>query len=513
MLQYLNIIKGNYRQYVRSYSFLVTIALSLFIAFGLIPAPDANYVTMKFGDFTGEYNSEWIGIVTALLSSIFLSLAGFFLISGSIKKDIDSRIGHIIGSTRISNSTYILTKVASNFLVLFTILTVIFVVSICLFFLYGKGFTFRHKEFLIPYAFIAIPSLFFVASFTVVLEVLFPKRTIIQYGIYLLVFFTTLFSSTVTDSTLSTDIFGIQYPTNNMASQIQDVHPNHDVQLTVGVVAGKVNPDNKVRIRSIDFPGNYISNRIFWMIFAIVLAFLSSLFFHRFDVKEKLRILKKSSESSPPKSANFQLSNLRQAIDFSPELTPLIKAEMTMLIRKNRKGLWIVTIMGMIAMLFTPLNVGHNYILPILWFLQVAVWSDLMSKDYTLRTYYFTAAAYKPLQRLFTSKVLSGISIALIIASPLILKAVMAFEFMVVVHIALGGAFIVLLAVFLGTLTKSKKLFEVAFFFIVYCNLNLVPVTDYYGAVHHSVQYTLFMTMLNIVLFSSAYLLKRRYDR
>ncbi|MGY0427365.1 MAG: hypothetical protein ACWIPI_11165, partial [Polaribacter sp.] len=117
-----NGIKGNYLQHIRSYSFLLTVAAITYLAFSFIPSNSVNYSTIKFGSYTGSYNSAWIGFVTAIMSSIFLSLFGFFLINGSIKKDIDTRIGHIIGTTRISNYAYIFTKVVSNFFVLLTLL-------------------------------------------------------------------------------------------------------------------------------------------------------------------------------------------------------------------------------------------------------------------------------------------------------------------------------------------------------------------------------------------------------
>ncbi len=183
MFQLKSIIKGNYLQYVRSYSFLVTIALSLFVAFNFIPSTDANFSTVRFGEFTGNYNAAWIGFVTAIMSSVFLSLVGFFLINGSIKKDIDTRIGHIIGASKISNAKYLFAKLFSNVLILLTILVIIFVVSIVLFFFYGEKYPFQILDFVLPYAVIAIPSLFFVVSFSLLLEVLFPKK-VIRFNIF-----------------------------------------------------------------------------------------------------------------------------------------------------------------------------------------------------------------------------------------------------------------------------------------------------------------------------------------
>ncbi|MDF1695514.1 MAG: hypothetical protein P1U56_06765 [Saprospiraceae bacterium] len=513
MWRFYHIVKGNYLQYARSYSFLLTVAGSLFIAFGIIPSPEANYVTMKFGNFTGAYNSAWIGMVSALLASILLSMFGYFLISGSIKRDIDSRIGQIIGTTRVTNYTYILTKIICNFLILLSILGIIFVVSIILFFLYSNGYPFELSQFILPYIFIAVPTLFIVASAAVFLEVLFPNYRILQYGVYLVLFFTLLFSSTVDESTFSTDVLGVQFPTQHLSEQIAQKFPDQNVALTVGLVAGKISAENKVPIEPLSFPTWFFISRMFWIIFALVLGYIASKLFHRFDTKERKGRSKTTSEIPLVKKAGFQLKNMSHETEFTTSLTPLIKAEVVLMMRKNNRWVWALTLIGMIAMGFVSSTISHQFILPIVWFLQVAIWSDIVSKDYTLRTHYFTSSSYKPLSRLFVSRIVAGNLLALFIAFPLLIKVAMSGDFTAFINIILGALFIVLLAVFLGALTQSRKLFEVLFFFIVYCNLNLVAITDYFGAVHSTMMYSVSLAALNLILFASAFLLKLRHER
>lgn len=513
MNQLLNIVKGNFLQHVRSYHFLVTIGITLLFAFGFIPSPDSNYTTVKFGDYTGEYNSAWIGFVTALLSSTILSLFGFFLINGGIKKDIDSRIGHIIGSTQISNAKYIFTKILSNFLILFTILIVIFFVSICLFYLYSNGYPFQIGQFILPFVYIAIPSLLFVSTIAIVVEVIFPKWTFVQYLFFLALYVGTLFTSPTNESFLSTDIYGVQYPTEHVKAQLSSLHPNADTNLSIGFVAGSRDPEKLIELEDNTFPQWYLFQRIFIILLSIIIAFLSSLFFHRFDIKRSLKANATPNEKEEYQSAGFQISNLNTALDFQPGILPLIKAELKLLFRSHSKWILILTISGMIAIIFTSTSIAHQFILPILWFLQLSIWSDLTSKDYMLRTHYFTASAYKPIQRLFVSRVLAGYIVAVVISSPLLLKLIIEGNFIGFLNILIGGGSIVLLAVFLGVLTKGKKLFEVVFFFIIYCNINSVMITDYFGALHNNLQYTIILIVINLILFSSSQLIKQRYEK
>lgn len=57
MQQNILILKGDYRQRTRSYAFLITLAISLFIAYTFVPEPSAPYTTVRLGDLVGEYTS------------------------------------------------------------------------------------------------------------------------------------------------------------------------------------------------------------------------------------------------------------------------------------------------------------------------------------------------------------------------------------------------------------------------------------------------------------------------
>ena len=187
--------------------------------------------------------------------------------------------------------------------------------------------------------------------------------------------------------------------------------------------------------------------------------------------------------------------------------------EIKLLFRKSKKWVLLLILCGMIATVLVPVSITHNYILPLLWFLQVTLWSDLVTKDTENRTHYFTASSYKPLQRIFVSRIIAGIFTALFVAIPLLIKLLFSLEFLAFIHVILGAVFIVLLAIFLGVLTKSKKLFEILFFFIAYSNINLVEITDYYGAIHNTIWYTGFMFFLIIILFLSSYFFKKNRMR
>src|SRR6185436_3310574 len=123
------------------------------------------------------------------------------------------------------------------------------------------------------------------------------------------------------------------------------------------------------------------------------------------------------------------------------------------LFRKGPRWFWIINLGGVIALIFTPLTIAHQIILPILWFLQIGRLSDLTTKEKTNRIHYFTYAAYQPLRRLLPSQLMAGICLVLALATPLVIRCLFTGNFIPVAGIFIGSIFIVALTTFLGILS------------------------------------------------------------
>ncbi|MGY5858725.1 MAG: hypothetical protein RTU63_05095, partial [Candidatus Thorarchaeota archaeon] len=89
------IIRAGYLNKVRTYRFLIILVLTIVIGYIFVPAPDADYVTLGWGSSTtfyrGVYNSAWIGGMVAMLTGMFLTLLGFYVVNDSIKRDEQTR--------------------------------------------------------------------------------------------------------------------------------------------------------------------------------------------------------------------------------------------------------------------------------------------------------------------------------------------------------------------------------------------------------------------------------------
>lgn len=501
MKPFLTIIKSDYLQRTRSYSFLITLCASLAIAYTFVPEPNASYSTIRIADHVGYYNSAWFGYVTAIMTSIFLSLIGFYLVNSGIKKDIETKVGQIVAATPISNFKYLCAKVLSNFLVLLSIVLIVFVMSLVLFMLYNDGYPLELVQFIKPYTFITLPAMFFIAVIAVVFEVFLGKFSILQNIGFFFLYTTLMVSTPSNESYFSLDVFGSKIVMHQLEGQVRVLtKKDKSTDLSIGYVIGNTNDTKRFLFKGMDFPRSFIMSR--FLLFAIGIGFITliSPFFHRFNVKER-NAKKKLTPSIQTQLITPEIRLTKLPIpQINYSVWPIFKTEFKLLVRKGKRWVWFFNLIGMLLLALLPLKIAHQMVLPILWFLQVGRLSDLTTKEAANRVHYFVFSSYKPLSRLFVSKVFAAIMLMICLALPLIIRQGLLANVFAIITILLGSIFIVVFAVFLGMVSKGKKLFEVLFFMITYANMNSIPFADYFGGLEHQTSYFTGLLILVMVL-------------
>ncbi|BAU55872.1 hypothetical protein [Mucilaginibacter gotjawali] len=504
------IVISDYKQRTRSYAFLVTLAISLYFAYAFLPAANAAYTTVRIGNYTGVQNAAWIGYVTAMMTSVFLAMTGFYLVNSGIKKDIDTGVGEIVATTPISNFNYLFAKACSNFLVLLSITGCVFAMSIALFFIRSAGYPFDLSQLMLPYLLVTLPTICFVAALAVAGEVFLHRYTILMNIGYF--FFFCAMGSLQASTTGSFDLFGNKPVTTAMQASVARHSGETNLALSMGFNFSDKRDFHSFIFNGVDWTITGILSRLLWIGLGLLIIFISAKFFHRFDIKQKVKTKKKSRSAEVILHAqplhDIKLSEL-PPVTPAYGIMPFVKTELLMLYRKGPRWLWIINIGGMIALSFAPLVVAHQMILPCLWFLQVARWSDLATKEKTNRIHYFTYASYKPLTRLLPAQMMAGIIIAMALASPLVIRYLLLLQFLPVFNIIMGSIFIVLFAVAVGILSGGKKLFEIIFFLFTYLNVEKVPFTDYFGGINHGMNYIALISGLIVLLAFTSFTLRK----
>src|SRR5499427_5557916 len=122
-----HMVRADFLERVRRYSFLVTLAGALFIAYAV--AAEKMWIVVGNG-YRGVYNSAWIGALMAICCSTFLSLVGFYIVKNSVQRDVDTRVGQILAATPMRKDFYTLAKTLSNFAVLACMVVVLMLAAV-----------------------------------------------------------------------------------------------------------------------------------------------------------------------------------------------------------------------------------------------------------------------------------------------------------------------------------------------------------------------------------------------
>jgi hypothetical protein len=507
MKQFYNIVYADYLQRTRSYTFLIILGVSLYFTYLFVPLHEANYTTLRIGKYIGLNTSAWNGYVTALMSSVFLTMTGFYLVNSNIKKDVTTGVGMIIAATSIGNFRYLLAKTCSNFLLLLSITGIISLMSMAVFVLRGSNYPFILSNFICPFLLVTLPALFVISCIAVVAETFLYRYTILMNIGYYILFISLLVPQQSINPMY--DLLGIKSVTRAMQELIRQQYHEHEVAVGMGFLIGHKENLKAFRFEGISWSSAYLISRLVWMSLAMGLVYLSSLVFHRFDFARpftKLRQLAGQTKMRPGTDALPAMTDIRTLKEIrlselpplknSYRIVPILKTELLMLYRKGPRWLWLINIGGMLALALAPLTIAHQMILPLLWFLQVARWSDISTKERNAGVHLFSYASYKPLYRVFTAQVLSAIILSLCLALPMLIRLAIYGHFTAVAAIILGGVMIVMTAIILGLISGGKKLFEILFFMLTYSNMNKVPVLDYFGGVNQGSLYLITMIII-----------------
>ena len=161
------IVGADLRERTRARRFWVVLALIAAATWWSFPPTTANYLVLALnGRYRALYSSAWIGMVVAMLS-IWLSLIGFYLVRGTLVRDIDTRVWQLLAATPMTRAAYLLAKWCSNMAVLLLVVAASLLVGLAAQWLRAEERAIDLIELLKPTVWIALPSLALTAVFAV----------------------------------------------------------------------------------------------------------------------------------------------------------------------------------------------------------------------------------------------------------------------------------------------------------------------------------------------------------
>ena len=289
----LALIRAGYLNKVRTYRFLIILCLTIIAGYIFVPPIDADYVTLAWLSTTtlyrGVYNSAWIGAMVAMLTGAFLTLFGFYVVNDSVKRDERTRVGQVIATTPLRNWVYTLGNTLCNFIVLSTMVAIIFFTTIGMQLVRGEDLTIDLWALLSPFLVLVLPLMLLVAA----MAVLFETRPLLRGGAGNIIYaFVWLFSLPLLSEAI--DLFGILGILSSMGVAGQAIYPALDQNQSILGLEWGLTQDTALATfawKGIHWTLEALQIRLLLVVIALGIAVLASSRFSRFDpARETMKI-------------------------------------------------------------------------------------------------------------------------------------------------------------------------------------------------------------------------------
>jgi hypothetical protein len=163
------IVRADFLIRLRRPSTVVVFLLLSAMAYLWVPNPSTGRALIQIDGRRALYNSAAIGMATAILGTLFVGLAGFYVISNALRRDVLSRCGYVIASTTMRGSEYIVGKFAGNLVFLSVFMLGFMATSMVMVLVRGEA-PLEPLAFAMPYLLLAPPALVFVSAAAIFFE-------------------------------------------------------------------------------------------------------------------------------------------------------------------------------------------------------------------------------------------------------------------------------------------------------------------------------------------------------
>ncbi len=461
---------------VRRYSFLVTLALVLWLGAGTFDGS----VSVNVGEAQGAINAAWVGGMMTVVAITFLSLVGFWIVKNAVARDERTGVGPILATTPLSRVEYTLGKAASHFLVLGAMVAILALCGIALLLVQGHGGGFDALAFLAPFLACGIPAFALTAALAILFETTPGLRGGAANALWLFVW-TALLVTSMGAKTPLMDPWGILIIQKSMAAAAHaqlGVDPSHfSVELNPGM-AREI--PRRFLWTGVAWTPEILLSRLAWLLVAVGIAALAAAPFHRFDPSRRRMGRTRAKAPQADGAATAARSGRFAPLEWLPR--GMVGSELRLLLGGANRW-WALVALGLvIAGWVAPLEAARSAVLLAAWIWPLLVWSQLGGRDASHGTEAFILSAPGSLTRQLPAAWLAGVLLTAALGSGVGVRLALAGDGAGFAAWAAATLFIPALALALGLVSRGNKLFEVLYTVLWYVGpLNRTPPIDFMG--------------------------------
>ncbi|GGU43376.1 ABC transporter permease [Streptomyces albospinus] len=493
---------ADFRDRVRRPAYLATLAAAVLLGYVAVPDSGAHWVILQLGDYRGRYNSAYVGTATALAGGLWISLGGFYLTRNSLERDRSSGVGRLLAATPLRTPAYLAGKFLGNLLLLTSMLVALAATALVMQLARGESATVDPLALCRPYALLALPMV----ALTAALALLFESLPLLRTGLGNVVWFGSWLA-------LATGGQGPGLPlggtgVNAVVESLRDAAVAQHLPVSGEFSLGLTLLD--APLTPFPWPGftptpAYTLGRLAVLLLALALAVLPALWFPRFDparrradpsgpapqapspeprTPELRTILTPHQQQlcAPPRRRPGPSPHPPAAAGFPP-LGRLYAGELGILLQGTPWWWYAGAALLALAGFAAPLPGTLRVLLPLAWIWPILLWSRLGTQGHEHRADTLLAACPAPGLRLLAEWAAGATLAALAGAAPLV-RMLAAADLPGAAAWTAGALFIPSLALALGTLSRTHRLFQALYLPLWYTVATGLPLFDYMGALH-----------------------------
>ncbi len=407
----------------------------------------------------GRYSSAWVGMVIALMYSTTLSLAGFYLVRGTLTRDLETRVWQLLVVTTMSRSAYLFAKWLSHMTVFLVLMLAGFAVGLVAQYLRAEDLRIDLVELIKPVMVLTVPSLAVTAALAVWCD-LVPWLRRSAGNVLFFVLWVSMLTFGVSQADQAPgaafpwpgDPHGLLVAEYDLSRAWPAIDPGKELGLSVGSMVLEGRPPVLLEWTHWQVSEEVLRARAFWPALGLCILLLAVPLLDRF-----------AGHASKRDDARGAGSRLRWLDALLGPLQrnafgALVAAELKLVLRPRRAWWWLAMLGTWGTQAFAP-DKAMAIAIVIGWMLSLDTFARLILREHDTRTSALVFSASKIQGRLLLVRILVAAGMAWAVILPGLVRLAVMHP-----HAALAalvtGASLGLWGLACGALVRNGRLFE-----------------------------------------------------
>ncbi|GAA3684505.1 ABC transporter permease [Nonomuraea antimicrobica] len=491
---------GDFKDRVRRPVYLVVLLAAVGLGYLAVPPADGRWVILALGEYRGTYNSAYVGVATALAGALWLTLGGFYVVRKGIARDEETRVGQILAATPVRTALFLASKFLSSFLALASMLGVLAATALAMQLVRGEDRGIDLVALLKPFLVMALPLL----ALTAAAAVLFETVPVLRGGVGNVIWFFVALVVGIGGQSSSAPLggLGVGRATDSMrAALTEELGKGGDRAFSLGLTQ-VAEPLTPFRWDGFELGGGFLASRLLIVVIAVALALLPALWFGRFDPSRARRgdaarvpaedeadagSLAGADAPGPAvpvyrPAPTAALTLPKTATESGGTFGRLLAGEVRILVGGVSPWWWVVAAALTVTGFAVPGDLVTGLVLPAVWIWPVLIWSRLGSQQVE-HGMEGLLGAYPAVRRRLLAEWGSGVVLTAVLGVAPLIRMALAADVPGLAAWLAGVLFIPSLAMLLGVVCRTHRVFQAVYLPIWYLVVNKVAAVDFMGAV------------------------------